>query len=112
MSLCRGNGNFDGHKHRRELYLIDAPNDENPHLWTVVNDAVQSIDAFLNDGFDVVVHCHGGRSRTGLVLKAWYMRHHQATHDEADQWLNARWELYSTWNDRFTDFLDDEWSAQ
>jgi ADP-ribosyl-[dinitrogen reductase] hydrolase len=112
VSLCRGNGNFDGHKHRRELYLIDAPNDENPYLWTVVNDAVQSIDAFLNDGFDVVVHCHGGRSRTGLVLKAWYMRHHQATHDEADQWLNARWELYSTWNDRFTDFLDDEWSAQ
>ena len=40
------------------------------------------------------------------------MRHHQATHDEADQWLNNRWELYSTWNDRFTDFLDDEWSAQ
>jgi hypothetical protein len=31
----------------------------------------------------VVVHCHGGRSRTALVLKAWYMQHENRTHDEA-----------------------------
>jgi hypothetical protein len=36
----------------------------------VVDDAVATIDAFLADGRDVVVHCHHGASRTGPVLRA------------------------------------------
>lgn len=112
VTLCRGVGLFDRHPHRREVYLIDAPDDENPWLYSAVDDAVLSIDAFLAEGRDVVVHCHGGRSRTGLVLKAWYMRHHGVDHAQAHRWLRDRWPLYSTWNERFADFLVTEWEAR
>ena len=36
----------------------------------VVDDVLKSIDAFRSERRQVVVRCHGGRSRTGLVLAA------------------------------------------
>lgn len=111
VSLCRGAGLFDERSLRHELYLIDEPDPEqNPRLHDVVADAVTTIDEFLAEGRPVVVHCHGGRSRTALVLKAWYMRRHATGHDEAYRWLTDCWDLTSDWNHRFTDFLDHDWS--
>jgi ADP-ribosyl-[dinitrogen reductase] hydrolase len=53
----------------------------------------------------VVVHCHGGRSRTGLVLKAWKMRTDGCNESEAHAWLEAQWPLVQRLNPTFTDFL-------
>lgn len=111
VSLCRGEGLFDGRSHRREIYLIDETDDANSRLYDVVDDAVASINAFLADGRRVVVHCHGGRSRTGLVLKAWYMRANSCSHADAHTWLENEWPLYSTWNYTFSEFLDNEWEV-
>lgn len=110
VSLCRTLELFDEHPHRREVYLIDQAQDRNPALHQVVTDAVEAIDAFLAEGREVVVHCWGGRSRTGLILKAWYMRRHGVDHATAHEWLEGAWHLYDTWNDRFIDFLNNEWS--
>lgn len=111
LSLCRGAGLFGRHEQRHEFYLIDEPDpDQNPHLHMVVDDAVTTLNALLRQGHEVVVHCHGGRSRTALVLKAWYMRQHSVDHSAAHRWLRERWPLTSTWNHRFTNFLDHEWS--
>lgn len=109
VSLCRGAGLFDDRTVRREIHLIDKGADHNPDLHHAVEEAVSAVDAFVAEGRPVVVHCHGGHSRTGLVLKAWYMRRHGGTHDDAHRWLTDRWPLYRTWNDRFADFLDQEW---
>ena len=93
------------------LRLLGINQSELPDLFFVVRDAVEAIDAFLAEGRDVVVHCHGGRSRTGLVLKAWYMAREGATHAEAHNWLRGEWEHYETWTQSFWDFLDNEWTA-
>jgi ADP-ribosyl-[dinitrogen reductase] hydrolase len=111
VSLCRGEGLFTDRSHRREIYLIDKTGYANSRLFDVVDDAVASIDAFLAEGRRVVVHCHGGRSRTGLVLKAWYMRANSCSHVVAEQWLDDIWPLYSTWNHTFSEFLDNEWEV-
>lgn len=111
LSLCRGAGLFGRHALRHEFYLIDEPDpDQNPSLHLVVEDAVTTLDDLLRQGLEVVVHCHGGRSRTALVLKAWYMRRHHVDHSAAHRWLRQPWPLTSLWNHRFTDFLDHEWS--
>lgn len=111
LSLCRGAGLFGRHEQRHEFYLIDEPDpDQNPGLHVVVDDAVTTLDTLLRQGHEVVVHCHGGRSRTALVLKAWCMRRHSVEHGAAHRWLRQRWPLTSTWNHRFTHFFDDEWS--
>jgi len=109
ISLCRIHSEFDEHQASRAFYIVDNGTAHNPRLSEVVEDAVRSIDAFLDDGQEVLVHCHGGRSRTALVLKAWYMRHHGVGHAEAHDWLCEVWPLYSTWNDDFMRFLDSEW---
>jgi len=57
----------------------------------------------------VVVHCHGGRSRTGLVLKAWKMRAHGASEREAHDWLADTWPLYEDYNRTFVEFLRTDW---
>ena len=110
VSLCRTHGHFAGHELRRELYLIDRPGAANADPLSAVRDAVDSIDAFLADGHDVVVHCHGGRSRTGLVLKAWAMRTHGLTEREAHEWLTARWSPYHDEQASFVELLRTEWA--
>lgn len=112
VSLCRVDTLESPHVRHREVFIIDGHGDDNPSLRRAVEDAVDSIDAFLDEGFDVVVHCHGGRSRTTLVLKAWYMRRYGVDHAVAHDWMSDEWSLYSTWNSSFTHFLDHDWSTR
>ena len=111
VSLCLVADRFVNHSHRRLVFLRDEPRMYNPNLHFVVHDAVDAVNAFLHEGKKVVVHCHGGRSRTALVLKAWYMQHENKTHDEAHEWLSDTWPHYETWNDSFWDYLENEWTA-
>lgn len=107
ISLCRMEDALHGHPYRREFHIVDRWGDgHNPHLGAVLDDAVASIEAFLEEGREVVVHCHGGRSRTGFVLKAWYMRRFNVDHATAEQWLQGQWEHYASWNDDFMAHLD------
>lgn len=113
VSMCVVDDRFKGRDHRREVYMRDNEGDlQNPMLGFAVRDAVDAIDAFTAEGHDVVVHCHGGRSRTGLVLKAWYMRHFDVSHADAHAWLHGCWPLYQTYNETFWDFLENEWTTE
>lgn len=113
VSLCLIDGRLDHHAVRRELYMRDEEGpDENANLLAAVVDAVDSIDALLAEGHRVLVHCHGGRSRTGLVLKAWAMRRHGFSEPEAHEWLRERWYRYEPWNTTFTEFLRDTWELR
>jgi ADP-ribosylglycohydrolase len=105
VSLCRTEGRFDRHPIRREFFLIDSEGG-NPSLRSVVNDVVATMDAFLAEGRQVVVHCHGGGSRTGLALRAWLMRRHGWDEPTARRHLGDRWPYLNTWNDDFTRFLE------
>ena len=111
LSLCRTGGSFADVVDRREVYLVDKAGDANPALDEAVRDAVDTIDAWRVEGRQVLVHCHGGRSRTGLVLKAWAMRHHDWTEAEAHEWLGRVWHRYDPWNTTFREFLRDQWPA-
>jgi hypothetical protein len=110
VSLCLVGDRFKNHPYRREVYLIDQSGDANPTLDYAVNDAVQSINAFLDEGRTVLVHCHGGRSRTGLILKAWKMKKEGWFGHDGEQlahnWLAQKWHLYQ--NTDFRHFLRGE----
>lgn len=113
VSLCRMEENLSHAPHRREFHIIDEwGQGHNPHLGSVTRDAVLTIEAFLAEGREVLVHCHGGRSRTGFILKAWYMHRNGVDHDAADDWLSQRWPHYVRWNTDFDDFLSNEWGMK
>ena len=112
VSLCLTGGLLDDKPFRRAVYMRDEPGDFNPRLIDALTDAVDSIDAFLREGRKVVVHCHGGRSRTGFVLKAWYMRHEGVSHAEAHEWMSRTWPHYRTWTETFWEVLEGEWSVR
>lgn len=109
VSLCQTGDLFASHPYRRQVYMIDTDGDHNPNLFFALNEAVEAIQAFLDEGRQVVVHCHGGRSRTGFVLKAWYMMREGVGHDEAHRWMSDTWPHYATWSEDFFDLLDNEW---
>jgi ADP-ribosyl-[dinitrogen reductase] hydrolase len=109
MSLCRVGDRFADHPVRREVYLIDNDENHNLALASVVDDTVKTIDAWLSEGRTVVVHCHGGASRTGLVLRAWLMRKYKWPETEATSFLKKRWPVLGEWNDSFTAFLRERW---
>jgi ADP-ribosyl-[dinitrogen reductase] hydrolase len=108
--MCRTHGRFAGHAIRREVHLIDQAGAANADPRRAVRDAVDSIDAFLAEGRTVVVHCHGGRSRTGLVLKAWAMRSNGWDEREAHAWLEKKWSRYEDYQTSFVDLLSRNWS--
>jgi len=113
ISLCRTEHSLSHVEHRREFYIIDEWDEgHNPHLHDVVSDAVSSINSFLREGKNVLIHCHGGRSRTGLILKAWYMLHHDVDHEAAHYWLEEQWPHYVTWNSDFNKFLTYNWGTK
>lgn len=92
VSLCRIDDSMR-RKVRREAYPIDNDAvDRNPALAFVVDDVLDSIDAFLAEGRQVVVHCHGGRSRTALILTAYLMRHGRSMSD-AVELLSVKWPM-------------------
>lgn len=101
VSLCRTFEDNLRFPYRAQFYLIDEPG-ANPSLLHVINEAVETINEFIVSGKKVLVHCHAGASRTGLILKAWYMSWEGKTAQEADEWLKDRWEPYRKSNDDFT----------
>ena len=105
VSLCRPKGYFADHPVRREVYLVDQEVDHNPALDEVVDDIIRSMVAFRTEGRDVVVHCHGGRSRTGLVLRAWLQQHHGLGYDAALVRAQEVWPHTATYNESFEDLL-------
>ena len=72
--------------------------------------SVDTVEAWRAEGRDVVVHCHGGRSRTALVMKALAMRHHGWTEQQAHEWLLEQWPHYGLWNRSFRTVLQDGWA--
>lgn len=109
VSLCRTGDLFAKHPVRRQIYLIDKSGDHNHAMRNAVDDAVTAIDAFLAEGRKVLVHCHGGRSRTGMVLKAWKMRRDGVSERDAHAWLADRWDRYHDHNASFVEMLRTEW---
>ena len=112
MSLCLVGDVFADHPVRREIHLVDkdpdgpdGTGDHNIGLADAVDDAVASIDAFLAEGRPVVVHCHGGASRTGLVLRAWLMQANGWTDEEAIEHIRSRWPHLALWSRSFTAHL-------
>ena len=114
VSLCLTGDRFVNHPHRRQVYMRDNDpgrnGDYNPNLIFALKESVEAIQAFLDEGRQVVVHCHGGRSRTGFVLKGWYMMHEGVSHDDAHSWISDTWPHYATWTESFFDLLDNEWA--
>jgi ADP-ribosyl-[dinitrogen reductase] hydrolase len=92
VSLCRIDDSMR-RPIRRESYLIDRDGDHNPALSAAIDDVLDSIEALLRERRQVVVHCHGGRSRTGLVLAAHMMRNGRSFADSqallAKTWPDA-----------------------
>lgn len=102
VSLCPTTGAFDQHPYRREFAIHDAPGRSvNPHLSAQIDEVLATIDAFHAEGRDVLVHCHHGASRTGLILRAWLMHHDRLSFEDSTAEAQARWPKTSTWNDAF-----------
>ena len=106
LSMCRTADFTEHFAERRNVYIIDSE-DANDHLHLTVMECVKTIDEWLDQGRKVIVHCHAGRSRTGFMLKAWYMHRFKASHQEAHDWLTGRWPIYAPLgNLDFSDYLD------
>ena len=101
ISLCRPKGYFADHPVRREIYLVDQEAPHNPALEAALTDVVRSIAAFRAEGRQVIVHCHGGRSRTGLVLRAWLQHHEGLDYDAALRKAQQVWPHTATYNQSF-----------
>lgn len=111
ISMCLTGSAFDHLPVRREVYMIDHPGDANTRLLDSLDDAVCTIEAWRAEGRDVLIHCHGGRSRTALVAKAWAMRSLGLDADAAHVWLSDGWHRYSTHNPTFMEILAEAWTG-
>ena len=105
VSLCRTGGRF-GHEIQRWAYVVD--DESNTELGLVVDDVVDDIVALQADSRRVLVHCYGGASRTGLILRAWLMRQRGMSFDGATAYVADRWMHLGLWNDSFTQHLSSE----
>jgi ADP-ribosyl-[dinitrogen reductase] hydrolase len=103
VSLCRVGEPF-GHAVQRLAYLAD--NENNTELDAVLDDVLADVAALRAEGRRVLVHCHGGASRTGLVLRAWLRRTEGVSAEEATAVVRARWPHLDTWNASFTAALE------
>jgi ADP-ribosyl-[dinitrogen reductase] hydrolase len=54
----------------------------------------------------VLVHCHGGASRTGLVLRGWLVREQGMSVEQATAHVAERWPHLGLWNASFTAALE------
>jgi ADP-ribosyl-[dinitrogen reductase] hydrolase len=112
ISLCRTDHTFSSRDVRRQIFLIDkAEPSHNEDPLAVLADVVDTIDALLaeNPARPILVHCHGGRSRTAFVLKGWAMRRFGWTEEAAHRWLEQRWDRIDRINERFVQILREEW---
>jgi ADP-ribosyl-[dinitrogen reductase] hydrolase len=112
ISLCRTDHTFARRDVRRQVFLVDkAEPSHNEDPLAVLADVVDTIDALLSDdpARPILVHCHGGRSRTAFVLKGWAMRRFGWTEEAAHCWLEQRWDKIDRINERFVHLLRSEW---
>ena len=103
ISLCRTFGRIR-HELRRQVYLTD--DDSNLDLQAVLNDVIGTIEAARNEHRPVLVHCFGGESRTGLILRAWLARSHQLTPSQATAEAMRLWPATARWNSSFEHALE------
>jgi len=102
ISLCPTTGAFDKHPTRREFALHDAGGSRvNPSLSATVDEVLATIAAFHAEDRPVLVHCHHGASRTGLILRAWLIHELGLSDEDATTEAQARWQKTSTWNSAF-----------
>jgi ADP-ribosyl-[dinitrogen reductase] hydrolase len=93
-----------GHDVQRLAYLFD--NENNPEIDTVLADVLDDMAALRAEGHRVLVHCHGGASRTGLVLRAWLRRTEGLSAEEATAVVRERWPHLGLWNASFSGALE------
>lgn len=112
ISLCRTGDAFAKREVRRQVFLVDkAESQHNEDPLAVLADVVDTIDALLAEdpARPILIHCHGGRSRTAFVLKGWAMRRFGWTEEEAHEWLQRSWDRIDRVNERFAHLLRSEW---
>ncbi|WP_324278382.1 protein-tyrosine phosphatase family protein [Blastococcus brunescens] len=83
-----------------------ADNEWNHDLDAVLADVLDDLSALRAEGHQVLVHCHGGASRTGLVLRGWLVREKRMSVDEATAHVAERWPHLGLWNASFTAALE------
>ncbi|MGY1662299.1 ADP-ribosylglycohydrolase family protein [Geodermatophilus sp. SYSU D00705] len=103
ISLCRLGEPFP-HTVHRMAYIAD--NDHNHDLDAVLADVLDDMAALHAEGHRLLVHCHGGASRTGLVLRGWLVREEGMSVEEATAYVAERWEHLGLWNASFTAALE------
>jgi len=102
ISMCPTTGAFDHHLVRREFAVHDAGGSKvNPHLSHTVDQVLETIRAFHAEGREVLVHCHHGASRTGLILRAWLISDLGLNEEDATTEAQVRWPKTSGWNNAF-----------
>jgi ADP-ribosyl-[dinitrogen reductase] hydrolase len=103
ISLCRLGDPFP-HEVHRMAYIAD--NDYNSDVDVVLADVLDDMAALRAEGRRLLVHCHGGASRTGLVLRGWLVRTEGMSVDEATAHVAERWPHLGLWNASFTAALE------
>jgi ADP-ribosyl-[dinitrogen reductase] hydrolase len=103
VSLCRLGEPFR-HPVHRMAFLAD--DDSNTEIDAVLEDILEDMAALRAEGHRILVHCHGGASRTGLVLRAWLRRTEGMSAREATDVVAARWPYLGLWNDSFSAALE------
>jgi ADP-ribosyl-[dinitrogen reductase] hydrolase len=98
ISLCRTFARVP-HERRRQVYLTD--DNANLALDTALTDVLDTIKALQAEVRQVLVHCYGGQSRTGLVLRAWLRRTKGLSADEATDEAVRLWPPTGLWNSSF-----------
>lgn len=108
ISLCRTFHRIP-HPIRRQVYLTD--DDTNLDIPAVLTDVTDTIAALRTEHTPVLVHCHGGASRTGLVLRAWLTRHRHLTPAQATALASQLWPATAGRNRSFDAGLE-VWASQ
>lgn len=103
ISLCRLGEPFP-HALQRMAYIAD--NEHNSDLDVVLADVLDDMAALRAEGHRLLVHCHGGASRTGLVLRAWLMRTEGMSAEEATAHVAEHWPHLGLWNASFSAALE------
>jgi ADP-ribosyl-[dinitrogen reductase] hydrolase len=83
-----------------------ADNEHNVDLDVMLADVLDDLAALHAEGHRVLVHCHGGASRTGLVLRGWLVREEGMSVEEATAHVAERWPYLGLWNASFTAALE------
>jgi ADP-ribosyl-[dinitrogen reductase] hydrolase len=83
-----------------------ADDDYNHDVDAVLADVLDDMAALRAEGHRLLVHCHGGASRTGLVLRAWLIRTEGMSAEEATAQVAERWPHLGLCNASFNAALE------